>query len=617
VSESEDGMPIQPRRTFLGLRTLAVRIAATVGAIAVSADADTIYVEPPQLIQVALSQAQPGDTVVLADGVYSGFGNRDLDFGGKAITLRSENGPAYCVIDGLGTHRLIVLDDDEGPDTVIEGVTFRNGFGAHGGAIFGVDAVATVRDCVFELNDAAGYGGAIRFERVAAPPIPETAVEGCIFRENRCGEYGGGIAVSSLDVDLRDCRFEANESAFRAGAAYFGGGAGSSLTDVAFEGNISVEAGGGLYMDGSNGNVISRVRFIGNESGDAGGGAYLDSTGLQLSQTHFERNVSGNDGGGLFIDDEATVTDGTFINNTAGNDGGGIYVSGPEPTLVRLRVTGNTTPDDGGGIYISSGVDATLQDLLIAMNTAGSEGGGLYLSGSPGATATNVTIAENDAPQAGRSVDISSSSSLSMGNSIVWNSTEGADELSGAITAQYSIIKGGLAGTANLDADPLFVAATGGVFTLGAGSPAIDSGDSSLVSCRDPDLAGNWRRADVPAAEDTGVGRFPIVDRGCFETNAGPPTDCNGNGFPDLCDLDFNAIEDSDGDGLPDDCEADPACAADLDGSGVVDSGDLFLVLGHWGAAGPGDLAPRGGDGTVDLIDVLAILDAWSTVCPP
>jgi subtilisin family serine protease len=52
-------------------------------------------------IQEAIDAATTGGTVVIADGIYTGEGNRDLSFGGKAITVRSENGPENCIITGL------------------------------------------------------------------------------------------------------------------------------------------------------------------------------------------------------------------------------------------------------------------------------------------------------------------------------------------------------------------------------------------------------------------------------------------------------------------------------------------------------------------------------------
>src|SRR5690606_4749186 len=59
-------------------------------------------------IQAAINAAADGDEIVLAPGVYTGWGNRDLDLWGKAIVVRSEDpsSPAVVaatVIDCQGT----------------------------------------------------------------------------------------------------------------------------------------------------------------------------------------------------------------------------------------------------------------------------------------------------------------------------------------------------------------------------------------------------------------------------------------------------------------------------------------------------------------------------------
>jgi hypothetical protein len=49
--------------------------------------------------------------VPVADGVYTGRGNKNVDFGGEASTVRGENGPDTrtigCQYDGRGSWRLV------------------------------------------------------------------------------------------------------------------------------------------------------------------------------------------------------------------------------------------------------------------------------------------------------------------------------------------------------------------------------------------------------------------------------------------------------------------------------------------------------------------------------
>ncbi len=62
--------------------------------------AATIHVPGDQpTIQAGIDAAMDGDIVLVADGTWTGVGNRDIDFLGKAITVRSENGPDSCIID--------------------------------------------------------------------------------------------------------------------------------------------------------------------------------------------------------------------------------------------------------------------------------------------------------------------------------------------------------------------------------------------------------------------------------------------------------------------------------------------------------------------------------------
>ncbi len=110
-------------------------------------------------IQEAINFAFDGDTVIVANGTYTGPGNRDLDFMGKAITVRSENGPELCIIDCEGSvgdpHRGFIFQNAESTSSVLEGFTIINGNVASSGAgILVLTSSPTVRNCIFNNNSA-------------------------------------------------------------------------------------------------------------------------------------------------------------------------------------------------------------------------------------------------------------------------------------------------------------------------------------------------------------------------------------------------------------------------------------------------------------------------------
>ena len=83
-------------------------------------------------IQGALNAAQNGDTVLVQPGTYPGS---ILRFLGKAIYLRSANGPTVTTIRGDGANPVFHLAQGETRTTIIEGFTITNGGGSSGGGI--------------------------------------------------------------------------------------------------------------------------------------------------------------------------------------------------------------------------------------------------------------------------------------------------------------------------------------------------------------------------------------------------------------------------------------------------------------------------------------------------
>src|SRR5262249_26782159 len=80
-------------------------------------------------IQAAIDACNDGDEVIVADGTYTGAGNKDLTLHGHPITVRSQNGPASSIIDCQGSGRGFDFNN-ESPQSVVRGFTVRNGNGA-------------------------------------------------------------------------------------------------------------------------------------------------------------------------------------------------------------------------------------------------------------------------------------------------------------------------------------------------------------------------------------------------------------------------------------------------------------------------------------------------------
>jgi len=177
-----------------------------------------VYPDGSDTIQEAIDAASDGYLIELADGVFGGPGNVNLDFEGKAITVRSQSGdPASCVIDciwdPLGITRGFLFDSAaEGPCSVLDGVTITNGsIGADdpragGGAIHCSNASSPIiRNCHIVGNVAHG-GGGICCVYGSSPQILNCLIGG------NAGGYGGGIFIEDASAAIERCTISANHA---------------------------------------------------------------------------------------------------------------------------------------------------------------------------------------------------------------------------------------------------------------------------------------------------------------------------------------------------------------------------------------------------------------------
>ncbi len=189
-------------------------------------DGDDVRKVPAEYstIQDAIKWALQGDIVLIANGIYQGEGNRDIELQGKAITVQSENGSDSCIIDCQGTeadpHRGFKFLDLEHLGTVLSGLTIMNGYESSGGAIYSFSSSITIRQCVI-VGNRADDGGGIYLDGGSQSVL----IENCIIAGNQAViGAGGGIYLSCLwslsYPKINNCTIVGNRASWSGGGLF-------------------------------------------------------------------------------------------------------------------------------------------------------------------------------------------------------------------------------------------------------------------------------------------------------------------------------------------------------------------------------------------------------------
>jgi len=207
-------------RLLVLLFVAVITIGITTGITTGTATGETIVVSPdgPLTIQAAIYLTWDGDIVELTDGIYTGDGNRDLTFFGRAITVRSQSGdPTSCIIDCEGSdaenHRGFIFENVEGLDSVVEGLTITGGYDDWSGGIYCPSGDPTISNCRFIGNTGSEGGGLC----VWGP----AEIIGCWFEGNHSTGCGGGVSACCMfgpTATFIECTFVANTAGMYGGA---------------------------------------------------------------------------------------------------------------------------------------------------------------------------------------------------------------------------------------------------------------------------------------------------------------------------------------------------------------------------------------------------------------
>jgi len=282
---------------------------------------------PYDAIQQAITAASDGDIIIVKDGTYSGSGNYDISFEGKAIMLASENGPSNCIVDAEAEAGVFVFENQETPSSVLKGFTITGGAARapfHGGGILCSGASPLIIDNVVTGNTAGSDG-------------PDSAGR------------GGGIYSDSDAVIMRNI-IHSNE-------AYYGGGLyletfGGACTQNQVSSN-SARYGGGMHLSYVQTSIVSNT--ITENEAAMGAGGYVIATGALRGNT-ISNNVASatgafSYGGGLYLQQSACTVDSNMIWKNEADIGGAVYLydnSCPKMTNDTLVHNLSKAPFPGG-----------------------------------------------------------------------------------------------------------------------------------------------------------------------------------------------------------------------------------------------------------------------------
>ncbi len=422
--------------------------------------------------------------------------------------LADIGGGIYC---DASSHPLIVA-------TIIE-LNHAN----YGGGIYGNNSNFQLNSSFVKNNQAIVNGGGIYFSG-GTPTLTSDTIS------NNVADEGGGLYPNGSNITIYYSSINSNTALIN-GGGMFQLSSTCNIFDSEISFNISLNespgsggypGGGGIYIRNQS-ISLTRVSIEGNSTNEGGGGIHCQKATINADSLEVVNNVAGSVGGGIYSHDHDNITflNSQFISNQS-DKGGGVYTSQfSDSYFENIIFFDNDAADYGGGasfaesdshfinsefrndtanlggaisLYLNSTV--IIEHTLISYNHASDNGGGVFFRNSVGSTANfeNVTISKNTAVNQGNAIYSNASDNMTIKNTIIWDHSSPALSGAGTITATYSDIEGGFAGTGNMDIDPQFTDPNNGDFTLawenypetwGIKSPCIDTGDPG--SPTDPD----------------------------------------------------------------------------------------------------------------------------------
>ena len=475
---------------------------AMVAAMAGNVFAVSTLNVPSEYATIALAQeaAKPGDTILLAPGTYDATGCAAEGFMitlEEGVTLKGAGAtPADCVITGGGTRQVLSITSAE---AVVENLTLADGCGVGStkGAGYTVQMTGgLVTNCVVS-------GGTPHTSATFETAVYATGgrITGCEITGVSAGtKQRATVYLKNATMDHCDV---CNNSALHK-----------------YLGLVTVEGADGL------------VEFC-----------KIHDNALQGSEYAYRD-------GALAVTDGATVRDSEIYNNTMAHSGNSYYTSAAVSTIGGYGITAKGNSNGGAvverciitnnvyrlatdgansrNVYMTAGVmmgyKSVLRNCLVAHNanttTKTSKyvwpvSGGVVMTSTygSGARIENCTIVDNAVSLLSKDPNLANGWFVAgaVTNTII----RGAFRLEEGATTEfaYSCTDTLMPGEGNVAGDPLFTDAAACDYTIGALSPATDTG------CPDTDVAVDLRGIARP--KNFGV------DMGCYECEYAASYSCS------------------------------------------------------------------------------------------
>ena len=333
----------------------------------------------------------------------------------ESVTLRDQVdviGDGYDSVIIDGQYATFCVEAYDTTDCLLKGVTITRGFAQYGAGVYLSNCTITIDGCLVS-DCSAEIGGGIYATNMSTLTLSSTTVAAC-----KASTVAAGIGINSSTIIALNCDITQNET---------------------------LQYGGGLWLNNSTA-TIDKTAFSRNKALD-GGGIYWKSSGGTLRRS-------------------------IIIDNLIGRDGAGMFLEVSNPKLTRNYIADNYAYGICGGVYFWRSASAAMYNCLIVGNGS-ADVAGAVMCDEGGGTLINNTIVSNAGKSSVGGIAWRSPGSIpTVLNCIVWGN---GDDLSN-VTAAYSQIEDGDAGTGNGSANPLFTNTATRDYSLSASSPCINTG---------------------------------------------------------------------------------------------------------------------------------------------